>query len=112
MEINELFNLKDSADPVQKLTDDQNVFKHLRKRLGIFFILLGVIFIGSAIIDDDYVTLGSLILAAGIALILLLFLLIESFVLFSKEKSILAKTNLIIVGFSVLIIGFFLLAIW
>ncbi|KIA88893.1 hypothetical protein [Kaistella jeonii] len=109
MEINELFNLKDSNYPVNKLVEEENVFKHLTKRLGIFFGVLAVLFGVAAIIDDDYVMLGAIIISAGLTLILLLFLLIESFTLFSKKKNTLAKTNLIVIGISILIGGIIVL---
>ena len=105
MEFNELFNLKNSTTSVNKLAEEQNVFKHLTKRLGIFFGILAVIFGVAAIIDDDYVMLGAIIVSAGLTLILLLFLLIESFILYSKKKNTLAKTNLIVIGISILIGG-------
>ena len=110
MEINELFNLIDSNDPVNKLVEEENVFKHLTKRLGIFFGILAVLFIGAAIIDDDYVMLGAAIVSAGLTVILLLFLLIESFTLFSKKKKQLGKGNLIVIAIAVFIFGIFVLS--
>ena len=105
MEINELFNLKDSNTPLNILVEDQNVFKHITKRVGIFLAVLALLFSGAAMIDDDYVMLGAIIISAGLTLILLLFLLIESFILFSKKKEILANSNLIFIGIAILIVG-------
>lgn len=105
MEINELFNLKESNSPLRKSADDQNVFKHLKRRLGVFFAILGLLFIAALLIDDDYVTIGAVLIGAGLFLILLLFLLIESFILFSNKKKILARTNLFVVSVSILIVG-------
>ena len=109
MEINELFNLRDSNFPIKKSENESDVLKHILWRIGSVFGVIAVIFIIAAIIDDDYVMLGAIILSGGLTLILMLFLLIESFILYSNKKNALAKTNLIIVGIFVLMIGVFFL---
>lgn len=110
MEINELFNLKESNSPVNTLPDDENVFKHILMRLGVFLATAALLTIVALIIDEDYAIIGALIIGVGLFFILLLFLLIESFILYSNKKKILGITNLIILSFLVVIGGLIFLS--
>lgn len=103
MKIDELFNLKESNIPKADLVEDKdNMTEHVLIRLSVGLLGWAVILLFTKIMDDDYLTLGSIILGAGFTVIWLLYLLIESFVLYSKKKYDKAVTNRLLVAAVVL----------
>lgn len=88
-----------------------NKTKHIVLRAGLLVITLLLMIIRSAYTGNGWWVLMSLILGFGLAIIWFLFILIETFILYSKKKADLAKINIIMLGvfiFSAVVIFFYL----
>ncbi len=88
-----------------KFNQKSGVIKHLVLRGGFLVITLLLMLVSAAFIDNGWWVLMALFLGFGLAVIWFLFILIESFILYSKKKNNLGNVNMIMIGISLLIGG-------
>lgn len=105
MELKELFELKkDFKTPGSTIKNPVNIFKHLSIRFGVIIIANTLLFLGFYIEDSYDGMLVAIILSFILLLIWIVFLFIESIILYNKNKKSLGNANLIVAGIILFII--------
>ncbi|MBQ0151765.1 MAG: hypothetical protein KBS61_02580 [Chryseobacterium sp.] len=111
MDLKELFELKEDFNPSNQINkiSVNTLIKHLGIRFGALFAVWGLLFLGFYIEDSSEGTLLAFLLSIVALIIWILYLLIETIVLFSTPKKSLAIANLIVAGSILFVSAIFVL---
>lgn len=97
--------MQDSENSQEEFNQTSGVTKHVILRGGFLLLTLLFMFFRAAYTGNGWWVLISLFLGFGFAVVWFFFILIESFILYSKKKNNLANINMIMIVISLLISG-------